>query len=76
MTHDLDDFALWIEYGITSGYCGPIVCFDHDGIPTTSAEDEVIEEYGEICIPIVRVYADRATAKGVEANHAPSMWRR
>lgn len=75
LQHDPEDFEVWLEYGKAQGYCGPIICADHDGIPMTISEEEVIEEFGEVCIPIIRIYQDKPTAKGILANHAPTYWR-
>ena len=75
LQHDSEDFELWLEYGQMQGFCGPIVCADHDGVPMTITEEETIEVDGEICIPIIRIYQDKATAKGIVANHAPTYWR-
>ena len=33
------DFDLWLKYGIEQGFCGPPVCYTHDGIPTSEEED-------------------------------------
>ena len=73
--HDIEDFEVWLEYGIISGFCGPIVCADHDGIPMTIVEEETYERDGEQCLPIVRIYQSLAVAKGVIANHPPTSWR-
>lgn len=75
LQHDPEDFEVWLEYGMISGFCGPIICADHDGIPMTIVEEEAVEEYGEACIPIIRIYQDKATAKAIVANHGPTYWR-
>lgn len=67
-------FDEWLRIGIESDWCGPAVCITHDGLPTTSTEDEAFEE-GDPCVHILRLYADKATRKAVEANHGPSVWR-
>ena len=64
----------WLELGLRSGWCGPAVCVIHDGVPSTLEEDE--DEFGEPCIPMVRLYADAVERAAVEENHAPSLWRR
>ena len=73
--HDPEDFELWFEYGRQAGYCGPICCAEHDGIPLTLAEEEFLIEGDDICVPILRIYQNRATEKGVIANHPPTVWR-
>jgi len=68
------DFDTWIAQGIANGWCGPALCYTHDGLPTTVAEDEEFES-GDPCIHIIRLYEDEAIKAGVETNHAPSVWR-
>jgi hypothetical protein len=66
-----NDFDTWITHGIEAGYCGPPVCYTHDGIPTTAAEDEDDEP----CLHVIRLYPDEETRAGVEENHSPTIWR-
>lgn len=65
----------WIEYGIKNGWCGPPVCYTHDGLPTSLDEDTEFE-YGDPCITIVRMYDDPNAKKEIEENHSPSIWRK
>lgn len=69
------DFQDWIEVGIENGWCGPVVCYTHDGLPTSNIEDEEFEEH-DPCIHIVRMYDSSGTKLAVEQNHSPSIWRR
>ena len=69
------DFEDWIEVGIHNGWCGPVVCYTHDGLPTSNAEDEEWED-SDPCIHIVRMYDSSSTKLEVEQNHSPSIWRR
>lgn len=75
--HNLDiDFDEWMEYGIEKGFCGPAVCYTHDGLPMS--EEEWIEEEanGEPpCMHIIRLYEDDLQKKQIEDMHAPSTWR-
>ena len=75
MSEDMT-FEEWFQYGLEHSFCGPPVCPDHDGIPTTEEEDEWWNENGEICISVVRLYADDLERMLVEQNHSPSLWRR
>jgi hypothetical protein len=68
------DFEQWLELGIKERWVGPAVCYTHDGLPTTAAEDAEFEE-GDPCIHIMRLYEDVDTKLGVEENHSPSIWR-
>ena len=65
----------WLAYGIKQGFCGPLVCACHDGIPMTETEDAEWDDNGEACVFIVRPYADPQIKADVEANHSPSVWR-
>lgn len=65
----LDD---WLHYGIANGWCGPPVCANHDGIPTTASEDD--DE--DVCLHVLRLYANDEQRRAVEENHSPSVWRK
>lgn len=68
-------FEEWLHTGVTSGYCGPIVCFTHDGLPLTEAEEEAWDEGYDPCVWIIRPYECAIEKKAVETNHSPSKWR-
>ncbi|WP_159600864.1 hypothetical protein [Agromyces humi] len=68
-------FEEWLREGQEQGFVGPAVCCTHDSVPTTEAEDDEWEDGDDICIHILRLYADIETKSAVEANHAPSVWR-
>jgi hypothetical protein len=68
------DFEEWLRIGIENNWAGPAVCFTHDGLPTTQAEDEEFDN-GDPCIHIVRLYDDESQKREVEENHSPSVWR-
>lgn len=65
----------WLEYGYKQGFCGPAVCYTHDGIPTTEQEDEQWLEGLDPCMHIIRLYEEESPKEDVEANHTPSVWR-
>lgn len=67
-------FDDWLQEGILSGWVGPAVCYTHDGLPTSSLEDEEFQE-SDPCIHILRLYEDPSIKLAVEDNHAPSIWR-
>ena len=69
-------FDDWLRIGLANGYCGPAVCYPHDGVPTTESEDIEYDDGLDPCQHIVRLYADESMKTAVEANHAPSVWRR
>ena len=68
------DFDQWIKVGYDNGWCGPAVCYTHDGLPTTADEDEELAEL-DPCVHIIRLYEDAAVKAAVEENHSPSQWR-
>lgn len=70
------DFETWLRQGMDAGFVGPPVCDIHDGTPTSAEEDAEWDEYGEVCIHILRLYPDAETKAAVEDNHSPSVWRR
>jgi hypothetical protein len=67
-------FDEWLQEGIALGFCGPTICYTHDGLPLTQEEDEQFEE-GDPCVHMLRLYEDRETKIAVEENHSPSVWR-
>lgn len=68
------DFEEWLRAGIEAGWIGPTICYTHDGLPTSEAEDSDFEE-GDPCIHILRLYENSENKAAVEANHSPSVWR-
>lgn len=67
-------FEAWLEKGITAGWCGPTICYTHDGLPLSAEEDEEFFE-GDPCVHIIRMYESPDEKLGVEENHSPSIWR-
>ena len=65
----------WLEYGYKQGFCGPAVCYSHDGLPSTEEEDTQWAEGEDPCMHIVRLYDELTSKEEVEANHSPSVWR-
>lgn len=68
-------FEEWMRVGIERGWCGPPVCYTHDGLPTTETDDAEWDAGSDPCIHIVRLYEDEEHKRAVEANHSPSNWR-
>lgn len=69
------NFDEWIQYGIEQGWCGPPLCYTHDGLPMTMEEDDEFEEGHDPCISIIRLYEDDQMKKEIEESHGPSSWR-
>lgn len=69
------EFDEWLQYGMLHGWCGPAVCYAHDGVPMSAAEDDYFINGGDPCIHILRLYEDRETREAVEANFIPYGWR-
>lgn len=74
MTQQMD-FDSWARIGYEAGWCSPPVCFIHDGVPMTAAEDEDVTEGNDPCVHVVRLYESADQKKGCEANHPPAVWR-
>ena len=72
---DFLSFDEWMKIGIERGWCGPPVCYTHDGLPTTEADDAEWDSGSDPCIHIIRLYEDAEHKKAVEENHSPSNWR-
>ena len=68
------EYEDWMAYGIAKNWCGPPVCYVHDGLPTSEAEDEELCE-SDPCIHIVRMYEAPEDRLLIEDNHPPSQWR-
>ena len=68
-------FDDWITIGIERGWCGPPVCYVHDGLPTTKSDDDAWDQGEDPCVHIIRLYEDEEQKKQVEENHSPSIWR-
>jgi len=48
------NFDEWIAFGIEKGWCGPPVCYTHDGLPMSTSEEEEFNE-GDPCILLIIV---------------------
>lgn len=67
-------FEEWHKIGFDAGFCGPVVCITHDGLPTTAEEDNELEEF-DPCVHVLRLYETTEIKTAVEENHSPSLWR-
>ena len=68
------EFSEWIKIGIQNEWCGPPVCYTHDGLPLSIEEETELYE-SDPCIHIVRMYESPEMAKAIIDNHSPSNWR-
>jgi hypothetical protein len=68
-------FSEWMAFGVKQGWCGPPVCYTHDGLPMSEQEGTEFDEGQDPCMHIVRMYEDIGMKKGIEDNHSPSTWR-
>ena len=68
-------FDDWLEIGLKNGWMTPPLCYTHDGIPTTPDEDQAFEDGDDICIHIMRLYANPQEKADCEENHSPAVWR-
>jgi hypothetical protein len=69
------NFDEWLQLGLSNGFCGPAICYPHDGLPMTEEEDTQFSEGEDPCIHIIRLYEDLDIKTRVEENHSPSIWR-
>jgi len=63
------DFEEWLKVGVSNGWCGPAVCYTHDGLPTSEPEDAEFEEGNDPCLHIIRLYEDDDHKAAIETNH-------
>lgn len=54
---DTQDFWEWLDYGKNKGWISEISCVVHDFVDLTDEEQEEYENFYEVCIPVVRLYA-------------------
>tara|TARA_R110002051_G_scaffold60546_9_gene110970 strand:+ start:77500 stop:77952 length:453 start_codon:yes stop_codon:yes gene_type:complete len=58
----------WIVRGIAHGFAIPEVCYTHDGVPTTTSEDDAFDTEGQYtCFPLVRLYEAEEVRSAVES---------
>ena len=69
------EFEEWLQQGLSNGFCGPAICYPHDGLPLSEQENEAYDSGDDPCIHIIRLYEDLEAKKAVEENHSPSVWR-
>ena len=67
-------FDEWMKIGLESGWCGPPVCYTHDGLPMSEEEETEFEE-GDPCVHVIRMYESEEHKQSVEDAHSPSQWR-
>jgi hypothetical protein len=68
-------FTEWLYIGIKRGWCGPVVCATHDGVPSSESEDAEFIEGMDPCQHIIRVYEDEKMKAAVDAYYQPYKWR-
>ena len=68
-------FDEWIAYGLEKGWCGPPVCYTHDGLPMSEHEMQGFDDGQDPCMHVVRMYEDIVMKNEIEENHSPSLWR-
>ena len=68
-------FDEWITFGIEKGWCGPPVCYTHDGLPMSEHEMQGFDDGEDPCMHVVRMYEDTDMKNEIEDNHSPSQWR-
>lgn len=69
------NFEEWIAVGAKNNWCGPAICYTHDGLPMSTDEEEEMYN-GDPCLHVVRLYEDIEHKNSIESNHSPSQWRK
>lgn len=69
------EFTEWMKIGIENGWCGPPVCYTHDGMPMSEKEDAQWADGDDSCLHIIRLYEDAEHKSEIEDAHSPSTWR-
>jgi len=54
--YDVLDFNEWIEFGVKQGWISEPTCYYHDSLPMTDIEYEEVDEGGDPCINVVRIW--------------------
>jgi hypothetical protein len=74
LTHQMT-FDEWLHIGIEHDWCGPAVCYTHDGLPMSLVEEHLMYEDEDPCLYMIRLYEDEQHKSEIEENHSPSEWR-
>lgn len=51
-----DAFEAWLRIGVKHGWCSEPTCATHDGVPSTEAEMEEIDEGYDPCQHVLRLW--------------------
>jgi hypothetical protein len=51
-------FYEWLNRGIDAKWITPVTCWTHDSFDITPEEEKEMDEGGDPCIPIVRLWRD------------------
>jgi hypothetical protein len=57
MAQEEMDFDTWLAYGVDHKWAMYPVCYMHDGVPTTEDEENEMEEGGDPCMHVIRVFS-------------------
>ena len=57
MAQEEMDFDTWLAFGVDHKWAMYPVCYMHDGVPTTEEEENEMEEGGDPCIHVIRVFS-------------------
>lgn len=56
-SEDFEAFNEWLTLGIERGWVSRMTCATHDMLPATPTEEDEMEEGGDPCIEVLRVWA-------------------
>lgn len=68
-------FYEWMKEGISKKYCGPPICYTHDGLPMTEQEENDWSFGDDPCINIIRLYESVEQADEIIERDSPTQWR-
>jgi len=47
----------WLKHGIDAGFCGEVLCIQHEGTPFTEIEAAALDRGDDPCVVVVRINA-------------------
>lgn len=67
-------FDEWYETGRANGWCSPARCTMHEAMFITAEEEYEIDEGGDPCIVMMRLYDDDEQRLAVEAHDSAAVY--
>lgn len=51
-------FEEWLQHGIAAGWVSGPACAMHDGVPSTPAEDALLDDGDDPCMVVLRLWPE------------------